>query len=130
VARLADIMSDKVFSAPPQTPVAEAARSMVEGRFGSAVVMDGPWLVGIFTERDVLRAAASGADLTQSPLSEWMTRDPVTVGPDMDSEEATQIMASQGFRHLPVLDGDTVAGIVSLRDLLRARIGRRAAPSS
>jgi CBS domain-containing protein len=129
VAKLEDIMSRKVFAASPQAPVAEAARSMVEGRFGSAVIMDGPWLVGIFTERDVLRAAASGADLTKSPLSEWMTRDPVTAGPDMDSEEATEIMASQGFRHLPVLDGDAVAGIVSLRDLLRARIGRRGGAS-
>ena len=130
MAKLSEIMSSKVFSAAPDTPVSEAARSMVEGRFGSALVLDGRWLVGIFTERDVLRAAASGADLTKSPLSEWMTRDPVTVGPDMDSEEATQIMASQGFRHLPVLDGDNVTGIVSLRDLLRARIGRRAAPSA
>jgi CBS domain-containing protein len=129
MAKLEEIMSRKVFAAAPQAPVAEAARSMVEGRFGSAVVMDGPWLVGIFTERDVLRAAASGADLTKSPLSEWMTRDPVTVGPEMDSEEATEIMASQGFRHLPVLDGDNVTGIVSLRDLLRARIGRRGGAS-
>jgi CBS domain-containing protein len=130
VAKLSEIMSTKVFSAPPQTPVSEAARSMVEGRFGSAVVLDGVWLVGIFTERDVLRAAASGADLTQSPLSEWMTPDPVTASPEMDTEEATQIMAAQGFRHLPVVDGDTVAGMVSLRDLLRARIGRRSAPSA
>jgi CBS domain-containing protein len=130
VAKLSEIMSTKVFSAPPQTPVSEAARSMVEGRFGSAVVLDGAWLVGIFTERDVLRAAASGADLTQSPLSEWMTPDPVTASPEMDTDEATQIMAAQGFRHLPVVDGDTVTGMVSLRDLLRARIGRRAAPSA
>jgi CBS domain-containing protein len=104
--------------------VAEAANSMVKGRFGSAVVMDSSWLIGIFTERDVLRAAASGADLTSSPLSEWMTREPVTAGPDMDADDAAEIMMGQGFRHLPVVDGTTLLGIVSLRDILRVRIRR------
>jgi CBS domain-containing protein len=97
---------------------------MVKGRVGSAVVIDGPWLVGIFTERDVLRAAASGTDLTGTAISEWMTKDPVSAGPDMDSEEAAEIMAAQGFRHLPVLNGNQVVGMVSLRDLLAARIRR------
>jgi CBS domain-containing protein len=127
LARLGDIMTSAVFAAAPQTPVAEVAKSMVKGRFGSVVVTSGEMLVGILTERDVLRAAASGSDLTVSPLSDWMTRDPETVGPDLDSEEAAQIMLSQGFRHLPVLDGNTVIGIVSLRDVLATRI-RRTAP--
>ena len=81
-------------------------------------------LVGIFTERDVLRAAASGADLTSSPVSEWMTRDPVTAALDMDADDAAEIMMGQGFRHLPVVDGTTLLGIVSLRDILRVRIRR------
>jgi CBS domain-containing protein len=87
-------------------------------------VMEGKRLSGIFTERDVLRAAASGVDLTSSPVSEWMTNDPVTVDADMDSDEATEIMMSNGFRHLPVVDGQTLLGIVSLRDILRTRIRR------
>ncbi len=86
--------------------------------------MDGSWLSGIFTERDVLRAAASGSDLTSSPVSEWMTNDPVTADADMDADEATEIMMSRGFRHLPVVEGKTLIGIVSLRDILRTRVRR------
>jgi CBS domain-containing protein len=61
-----------------------------------------------------------------SRISEWMTRDPETVSADLDSEEAAQIMLSRGFRHLPVLDGNAVVGIVSLRDVLSTRIRRAA----
>jgi CBS domain-containing protein len=125
---LADIMSADVFTVAPESSVAEAVQGMVQGRFGSAVVMQGRMLVGIFTERDVLRAAASGADLTQSPVSRWMTRDPETVGRDVDAERAAEIMLGGGFRHLPVVDDNTLVGIVSLRDLLSTRVRRR--PSS
>jgi len=96
----------------------------VKSRFGSAVILDSGWLVGIFTERDVVRAAASGKDLATTPISEWMTRDPQTATMDMQAEEAAQIMAANGFRHLPVVDGNSVVGIVSLRDVLGARIAR------
>ena len=75
---LKEIMTGQVFTTTSDTPVAQVAASMLKGRFGSAIVMDGSWLSGIFTERDVLRAAASGSDLTSSPVSEWMTSDPVT----------------------------------------------------
>ena len=117
-------MSTKVFSVKPAQPVTEVAKVMVQGRVGSAMVIDGPWLVGIFTERDALRAAASGADLNAACVKDWMTKDPVTVSPDMDTDEATALMATHGFRHLPVVDGDTVVGVVSLRDLLSTRIRR------
>lgn len=124
MAKLGDVMSGKVFSVPPSQPVTEVAGAMVQSRVGSAVVIDGPWLVGIFTERDALRALASGADLREVRVEEWMTREPVTVGADTDTEEAAGVMATHGFRHLPVVDGDTVIGVVSLRDLLSARIRR------
>jgi CBS domain-containing protein len=97
----------------------------VQGRIGSAVVMQGRMLVGIFTERDVLRAAASGTDLTVSPVSRWMTRDPETVEGDADSQRAAEVMLGGGFRHLPIVEDDTLVGIVSLRDLLSTRIRRR-----
>jgi CBS domain-containing protein len=122
---LRDIMTRDVFTVARDTPVAEAAQAMVKGRFGSAIVKQGPMTVGIFTERDVLRAAASGEDLTASAVSKWMTPDPTTAGPDADSEEAAQTMLGGGFRHLPVVEGSEVAGIVSLRDVLSARIRRR-----
>ena len=122
---LTEIMTPDVFSAPPDTTVAEAAATMVRGGFGSAVVLEGRSVAGIFTERDVLRAAASGADLTRSSLSRWMTPDPVTARPEVDSDEAAELMFGGGFRHLPVVEGGELVGIVSLRDLLSLRIGRR-----
>jgi CBS domain-containing protein len=62
--------------------------------------------------------------MSASKVSEWMTRDPVTVPPDTDTEDAADMMLAQGFRHLPVVEGRKVVGIVSLRDILRTRIRR------
>ncbi len=122
---LAEIMTADVFTVAPETSVVEAAQAMVQGRFGSAVVMQGRMLVGIFTERDVLRAAASGTDLTRSSVSRWMTRDPETVERDVDAGRAAEIMLAGGFRHLPVVEGNALVGIVSLRDLLSTRVRHR-----
>ncbi len=124
MATLDDIMTREVFTAEPGTPVAEVAARMLKGRVGSAVVTQGRMLLGIFTERDVLRAAASGSDLTSSPVSEWMTPDPVTVVPETDADDAAEMMLTHGFRHLPVMEGGALAGIVSLRDILSIRITR------
>jgi CBS domain-containing protein len=128
---LGEIMTSDVFSASANTAVTDVAAAMVRGGFGSAVVLEGAAVSGIFTERDVLRAAASGADLTQSQVSRWMTPDPVTAGPEVDTDDAAELMLGGGFRHLPVVENGELAGIVSLRDLLSTRIGRRAtvAPS-
>lgn len=126
---LADIMTTDAFTTAPDAPVSEVAKSMVRGRFGSALVTQSSMLVGIFTERDVLRAAASGGDLTATPVSEWMTRDPDTALPELDSEEAAHMMLTRGFRHLPVVEGNAIVGVVSLRDVLSARV-RRANPST
>lgn len=124
MVELNKIMTKEVFTTAPDAPVAEVAGSMVRGRVGSALVMQSSMLVGIFTERDVLRAAASGADLTTSRVGDWMTPDPETVHLDTDSEDAAQLMLSQGFRHLPIVEGNECVGIVSLRDVLSVRIGR------
>lgn len=125
MVELAEIMTADVFTVAPDSPVTEAAAAMVKGRIGSAVVMQGQMLVGIFTERDVLRAAASGRDLSRSPVSRWMTPDPETSGPHVDSTSAAEVMLGHGFRHLPVVAGNTLVGIVSLRDLLSVRVRRR-----
>jgi CBS domain-containing protein len=108
----------------PDTVVASAAACMVEENVGSAVVMQGPFVAGILTERDVLRAAASGEDLSASKVSAWMTPDPQSASPDTSVEDAAQIMLRNGFRHLPVVEGRMVCGVVSLRDLFAARIRR------
>ena len=121
---LRDLMNTRVVAAGPGTPVAVAAAAMVEANVGSAVVMQGRFLAGILTERDVLRAAASGEDLSASLVSEWMTPDPQSARPGTTIDEATQIMLLNGFRHLPIVEGREVCGVVSLRDLFASRIRR------
>ena len=129
MATLQDIMTRDVYTTGGDASVAEVAESMLKGRFGSAVIVEGAWIAGMFTERDVLRAAAAGTDPKAALVTDWMTPDPVTASPDMDAEEAAEIMMTQGFRHLPVVDGTKLLGIVSLRDVLRVRI-RRASGST
>jgi CBS domain-containing protein len=123
---LRDLMTTRVVSVGSDDSLAEAAAAMVGQKVGSALIMQGRFLAGILTERDVLRAAASGSDLTKSPVSAWMTPDPEPASPDTTVEEATQLMLLHGFRHLPVVDGREVHGVVSLRDLAAARIRRPA----
>jgi len=124
MATVRDLMNTRVVTTTADATVAAAAAAMVEAGVGSAVVMQGSFLAGIVTERDVLRAAASGEDLRRSAVSEWMTADPQAAGPDASAEDAAQIMLLNGFRHLPVVDGRAVCGIVTLRDLFAARIRR------
>jgi CBS domain-containing protein len=122
-----DLMTTRVVAASPDDPVADTAAAMVQQKVGSALIMQGRFLAGILTERDVLRAAASGSDLTNSPVSAWMTKNPEQASPDTTVEDATQLMLLHGFRHLPVLEGRDVRGVVSLRNLAAARI-RRSTP--
>ena len=128
VLTVRDVMTTRVVTTSPDEPVADAAAAMVGQKVGSALIMQGRFLAGILTERDVLRAAASGEDLTVSLVSAWMSRDPQAASPDLSGEEAAQIMLLNGFRHLPVVDGRVVCGVVSIRDLFAAKI-RRPAPS-
>lgn len=127
-AVLRDLMTTRVAATTPDAPVAAAAARMVEASVGSAVVMQGAFLVGILTERDVLKAAASGSDLSAAKVADWMTPDPQSASPDATAQEAAQIMLMNGFRHLPVVDGRAVCGVVSLRDLFAARIRRQPPP--
>ena len=117
-------MHTQVVSVTADTSVAAAAAGMAAANVGSAVVLQGSFLHGILTERDVLRAAASGEDLSVSVVSGWMSPDPQSASPDTSVEDAAQIMLLNGFRHLPVVEGRAVCGVVSLRDLFAARIRR------
>jgi CBS domain-containing protein len=124
MAKLRDLMNTSVVIVGPDTTVTEAAAGMVRARVGSVVVLQGTFLAGILTERDVLRAAASGEDLSVSLVAKWMSPDPHSASPDTSAEEAAQIMLLNGFRHLPIVEGRQVHGVVSLRDLFAARISR------
>jgi glucose-6-phosphate 1-dehydrogenase len=129
-ARIGDIMTRTVYTVTGDVCVADIAKAMAKGRFGSSVVVDGDGrLAGILTERDVLRAAASGADLTTATAAEWMTANPATAPLDMNIADAAELMGTRGFRHLPVVVDDKVAGIVSQRDVLSARIHAHRPPA-
>jgi CBS domain-containing protein len=125
MAVLRDVMTTKAFTVSADASMVEAARGMAEGKLGSALIVEGSWLAGIITERDMLRAAASGDDLNGVKVRDWMTKDPITASPDTDTDEAAATMFTHGFRHLPVTEGNEILGVVSLRDVLSARIRRR-----
>lgn len=113
-------MSRELVTVTPTSTIAEAATVMGAHQVGSALVMDGGTPVGIFTERDALRALATDFDAPRHPVSQWMSRDPVTIPADTEVGAARRLMLERGFRHLPVVEGGRVVGIVSLRDLSRA----------
>ena len=120
MATLGEIMTTELLTVPPSATVAEAATIMGQRGAGSALVMEGDALVGIFTERDVVRALGQQFDAAGHPVSEWMTPDPDTVPPDTPLGEALSTMLLRGFRHLPVAKDGRVVGIVSIRDLSAA----------
>jgi CBS domain-containing protein len=117
MATVGDVMTRSLLWVEPAATVGEAATLMGERRAGSALVMEGDRLLGIFTERDIVKALGQHFDAAGHPVSEWMTRDPITVPPDTPVREALERMISGGFRHLPVVDEEAVVGVVSMRDL-------------
>ena len=125
MATVSDVMTRAVATLEQGATMSDAAKMMVKGGFGSVVVVLGKMILGILTERDVLRAAAEAPDLSNTTVKAWMTTEPDTAGPDFDTEEAATLMLSRGFRHLPIVDASGLVGMVSLRDVLSVRIGRR-----
>ena len=120
MATVREIMSSNLITVDPDSTVAQAATVMAERRVGSALVMEGGSLAGIFTERDIVRALSQDFDAPGHPIGHWMTRNPTTIGPDDGTDRALDIMLKGGFRHLPVLEDGSVVGVVSIRDLSRA----------
>lgn len=127
MAIVADHMSRNVLTVAPDATVADAARSMGERGVGAVLVLEGARLLGIFTERDVLKVVAAGLEAAGTmPISSLMTRYPETIEPSDTTEHAAALMVHGGFRHLPVVDAGTVVGIVSIRDLMRVELADRA----
>ncbi len=120
---LREVMSSSLLSVAPEATVAEAAQLMSVRHVGSCLILDGERLIGIFTERDIVRALASDFDAAGHAVAGWMTRDPVGLGPDATTGQALDRMLSEGFRHLPVIDEGRVVGVVSLRDLAPRQAG-------
>jgi CBS domain-containing protein len=114
-----DAMSVRVVTVAPKASVQEAIARMLEEGIGSVAVCDGPRLVGIFTERDVLRCAGEGSLFGEVSVENVMTRRPITVAPDDDIIGAAQLMAAKRIRHLPVCEGEFLIGMIGIRDVLR-----------
>ncbi len=120
MATVADLMIKNVLTVEPSDTIGEAAEKMVAANVGAVVVVeDMVRIVGIVTERDLLRAVASRARAAEARVRQWMTPDPVTIEPDVEVEEAAKIMFDHNFRHLPVVKDGRPLGIVSLRLLAR-----------
>ena len=117
-----EIMTSVVLTAAAGTTIAEAASLMAQRRVGSAMVMEGERLLGIFTERDIVKALSQDGSATHQSIGHWMTRAPQTVSPDATVEEALRRMVDGGFRHLPVVEDGRVIGMLSMRDVSRARL--------
>jgi CBS domain-containing protein len=111
-------MSRDLLTVAPDLPLEEMAKRMVSRDVGAALVTEGDRLVGIVTERDVLRAVAGGVH-ESSVVADCMTSDPETMDPDESTQHAAVLMIHGGFRHLPITEGDEVVGMLSIRDLMR-----------
>jgi CBS domain-containing protein len=116
--QVADIMTNASVTESPSDSLRSAAETMWRQQTGSLLVMDGEALVGIITERDVMKAVARERDVETTPVSEVMTRDVLTITPDTTAHEAARHMASRWIRHLPVVADGKVVGVVSQRDLV------------
>src|SRR5437660_12827977 len=117
-----EVLTEQLVTVEPSTSVAAAVTVMGMQRVGAVLVMENAMLEGIFTERDLVRALSYDINSASQPVAQWMTRNPVTVGPDAPVEQALEIMLAGHFRHLPVTEGDSVVGVVSIRDLSRATL--------
>ena len=117
---VADLMVKDVLTVEPSDTIGEAAEKMNAANVGAVVVVeDMVRIVGIVTERDLLRAVASRARAAEARVRQWMTPNPVTIGPELTIEQAAKIMFDNNFRHLPVVKDGRALGIVSLRLLAR-----------
>jgi CBS domain-containing protein len=111
------VMRTRLVTAAPEESAGVAMARMLEAGVGSIIVCDGPVPVGIFTERDVLRLAGGGEDFREWPLADVMTRRPLTVSAQDGILEAAKLMGERRIRHLPVVEGEFLVGVVSIRDV-------------
>ena len=121
---VAAVMSPRVVSVEPGATVQEAIALMMEQHIGSVAVCEGTRLVGIFTERDVLRLASERRDFDAVRVGDVMTARPVVAAPELRIVDAARIMGEHRSRHLPVVEGDNLLGMVGIRDVMRTLVER------
>ena len=126
--RVADVMTQASISDSPTDTLRDAAHLMWHEQTGSLVVLDGADLVGIITERDILKAAAHGADMDGLTVGQAMTTEVVTTTADTSIHDAARLMAQHWIRHLPVVDDDKLVGMLSQRDVMGLFASLRSEP--
>src|SRR5918911_5660924 len=112
-------MTRDVLTVEPSDTIGEAAEKMIDAKVGAVVVSDFGNIIGILTERDILRAVAHRTHSAEARVRQWMTSNVVTVESKTPAEEAARMMLDHNFRHLPVVEDGRSVGIVSLRDFAR-----------
>ncbi|MEP7216876.1 MAG: CBS domain-containing protein [Anaerolineaceae bacterium] len=113
----------RVVTVSPQAPIDDALKLLAEHNIGALVAIDASRkLVGMLSERDIIRSLAAGRGVRERTVGELMTRDVVTGSPDDDIEAVLQMMTSRRFRHLPIVDDGALIGVVSLGDLVKAQL--------
>jgi CBS domain-containing protein len=118
---LADVMRTEVIEVAPEDTLGEVAERMSAVNVGAVVVKDFGRLIGILTERDMLKAMAARVHTSEARVRQWMTEDPLTASAEMGVEEGAQVMLEHNFRHLPVVDeAGAVVGLVSMRRVVAA----------
>jgi signal-transduction protein with cAMP-binding, CBS, and nucleotidyltransferase domain len=124
--RVRDAMTNPVLVVGPEHTLRQAAQLMAARKVGSAIVIDPESAgIGIMTERDVLYAIGAGLDPDVEHASAHITWDVVYAGPEWTLEDAALAMARGGFRHLVVMEGDDVLGVISVRDIMRVWVHQR-----
>ena len=126
---LADIVKPSFIEVAPEDTLGEVAEQMTARNVGAVVVKDFGKLIGILTERDLLKAMAARVHTSEARVRQWMTEDPITVPAETPLTEAAQVMIAHGFRHLPVLNDGQVVGVVSLRRVVSATQSQPTKPS-
>ena len=121
---VANHMTKDLLTLEAAATLGDAAKRMAERGVGAVVVLSGERLAGILTERDILKAVATGFE-PDARVSDWMTRHPETIESDATTDHAAALMIHGGFRHLPVVDGGEIKGILSIRDLMRVALEDR-----
>ena len=123
LSQVLDLKGREIHSVAPDAAVLDAIRVMAEKHVGALLVMDGERLVGILSERDYARKVVlKGRSSTTTRVAEIMSAKVITIGPDGTVDDAMRLMTEHRIRHLPVLDGSTVAGVVSIGDLVKSVI--------
>ena len=117
---VADVMTPASVTDSPDETLRESAIRMWRQQTGSVLVLNGDRLVGIVTERDIMRAVADKTDLDTTTVGDVMTTEILTVSPSTPLVQAARLMTARWVRHLPVLDAGQLSGMVSLRDLVAA----------